>query len=72
MFAPLWAVAQGPQRDRVTLRSERSGGRTVIAGEIVDYTGEHLLLRTRAGMAPRSYPADQVVSVETSQTAQHI
>jgi tetratricopeptide (TPR) repeat protein len=58
-------------RDRIVLKRGRSSGRTTIAGEIVDFTGEEIRIRSPAGDVVRAYPAAEVVSVETVQSALH-
>ncbi|HUG89234.1 MAG TPA: hypothetical protein VML55_00265, partial [Planctomycetaceae bacterium] len=66
------AAAQQPVRDRVTLQLEGASSRTIIACTVLDYTGEEITIRTRPNQAARTYPASQVVEVQTPQTEPHM
>ena len=45
--------------------------RTKISGQIVDYTGKELVLRTDTG-APRRFPSEQVADIETAWSAEQL
>ena len=63
------AVASG--QDRVVLLLKGGKSRIAVTGIITDYTGTQITIRPRAGMAPKTYPASQVLEVQTSQSESH-
>lgn len=56
-----------PAQDVVRIRGN-NGERAILTGDIVDYTGDGLLLRPRAG-PERTIPVEQVLAVETKRQA---
>jgi tetratricopeptide (TPR) repeat protein len=64
--------AQQAARDKVTLQLEGASSRTIITCTVLDYTGESITIRTRSNLPARSYPAAQVVEVQTAQTEPHM
>jgi len=64
------AVAQSRTGDRVVL-SRPGGGRVAVRGRILDYTGQTLTIERTVGRGRSTYPAEQVVEVQTPQTASH-
>ena len=69
--APARAQHADPQ-DRVVLRFEDSGSQIALTCTVVEYTGREITLRPGPTMPERTYPASQVVSVETPQTRGHV
>ena len=65
-------VAQDPSPDQVTLQLPGRSSRVTIRCEVLDYTGEKIVVATQAGVPRKSYPADQVVEVRTPQTPEHV
>lgn len=57
----------------VVLLTGRDGGasRVRVTGTVVDYTGEQLTIKLASG-AERTYPGEQVVSIETERSADHV
>jgi signal peptidase II len=53
------------------LRLEATGARASVSGNIIDYTGEMITIRTKADGPVRVYPAAQVVEVRTAQMEAH-
>ncbi len=74
IYATLAAVfllsAMTHAQDTVTIASGGAGGYTKFTGRIVDYTGRQLLLEL-AGRGQRSFPAGQVLHVETPYGPKH-
>ncbi len=68
---PNSSAAQQLVRDRVLIQRKGSSSRIGIRGRIIDYTGKKLTLETLAGK-DQEIPADEIISVETSQTEPHI
>lgn len=64
-----WALPAGAE-DAVYLMSEAGSGQYRVMGEIVDYIGEAIHIRSSEGVQ-RSYPAERVVRIETTWTAEH-
>lgn len=71
LLIPASAPAQLVLSDKVTLKTG-SGGSTVVRCEVVDYTGEGIQIRSNSGMLAKTYPAEDVISVETPQTQGHV
>jgi tetratricopeptide (TPR) repeat protein len=72
LVAPsLEARAQSGVRDRVVLRLEGASAPAVVSGTVVDYDRDAISIRVRPTQAPRSYPASQVIEVQTPQTEPH-
>jgi tetratricopeptide (TPR) repeat protein len=72
VMSPLRHASAQPQgADRVTLRSS-TGGKVVVRGTIVRYTGRILELKLVSGDESKLYPVDQVIEVRTPQTAPHV
>lgn len=70
LFSPsAWAQ---PVRDKVTLLKEEDGSRTRVVCDVVDHTGEFIRYRLREDGPVTIKPSSQVVSIETSQTPNHI
>ncbi len=66
-LAPLAAHAE----DVVVLRVGGSSGKTVLRGDVIDYTGRKLTIRLKPNAPPKSYPVGEVVEVRMAQTATH-
>jgi len=65
-------TAAAAAEDTVYISSTSSSrGSTRLSGQIVDYTGRQLVLQTAGGQA-RSYPAENVVKVETPYTREQV
>jgi tetratricopeptide (TPR) repeat protein len=64
------AHAQQQGADKVTFRSE-TGGRVVVRGTILEYTGRTLKLKPISGAEAKQYPVDQVIEVRTPQSESH-
>jgi tetratricopeptide (TPR) repeat protein len=72
VLAPFGAVGGAAwAQDRVVLKRGRSSGRMTVSGEVIDFTGEEIRIRSSAGDAVRTYPAAEVVAVETAQSESH-
>jgi hypothetical protein len=56
--------------DVVTLKPQAGEAPTRVRGEVVDYTGERLLLKTATGRE-QSIPGERVERIETSTSAEH-
>lgn len=50
---------------------ENSRARTRLTGEVLDYTGQTLLLRLPGG-TQRAFPAERIFQIETQRTAEHL
>jgi tetratricopeptide (TPR) repeat protein len=61
-----------PPRDKVTLLKEEDGSRTRVVCDVVDHTGEYIRYRIREEGPITIKPSSQVISIETSQTPNHI
>jgi hypothetical protein len=72
VWNPNSSVAQQPGRDRVQIQRKGTSSRIGLRGRIIDYTGKKLTLITLAGRDVQEFPADEVISVKTSQTEPHI
>ena len=58
--------------DRVVLQpGGRFSSRITVKGRIEDYTGDHLRIQLKTGGAAKSYPAEQVIEVDTPQSPSH-
>lgn len=55
----------GRAEDRVTIQRSGSSGTMTVTGEIEDYTAQRLTIRLQEGTARRSFPAAEVVGIET-------
>ncbi len=58
-------------KDRVVVQPPDKASPLVIAGDIVDYTAATISLHVNDKLPVRTFPADQVVSVEAVQTDAH-
>ncbi|MGH7200829.1 MAG: hypothetical protein ACREJB_09510, partial [Planctomycetaceae bacterium] len=58
--------------DRITLQPAGGTGRIALGGEIIDYTGRTITLRSSSDGEVHAFPAAEVVNVETPQTQHHI
>jgi tetratricopeptide (TPR) repeat protein len=56
--------------DVVRMRGEQDRGEQVLTGRVVEYTGRELRLES-PGQAPRSYPGDRVIEIQTEWVAAH-
>lgn len=59
-------------QDRVTLQPSNSPGRITVTGIISEYTGLRISVRATPQAPLKHYPAEQVVGIETEQTAPHV
>lgn len=57
--------------DEVTLKTAPGNGRLTVPGEIVDYTGKQLTLRTGKSRKETTYQATDVIDVRTTQLPDH-
>ena len=67
----VWFAAPLMAEDAVVLRSESGAGEFRVPGEIIDYTGRAIRIRSDQGLE-RSYAADRVVRIETEWTLEHV
>ncbi len=65
------AWGQSP-RDKVTLLKEDDGSQTRVVCDVLDHTGEFIRYRIREDGPITVKPSSQVISIETSQTPNHI
>ena len=72
VWNPNSSATQQQGRDRVLIQRKGASSRIRISGRILDYTGKKLTLITLAGKDVQEFPANEVISVETSQTEPHI
>jgi tetratricopeptide (TPR) repeat protein len=70
-FAPPAASADDPLHDRVAIRVKGRRTPLTLFCTVVDYNGSTITLRNAAGTI-RSYPAADVLDVQTPQTRPHI
>ena len=66
----LWlgAIASAASaQDKVILQRSTISGRIAISGHVEDYTGIEVLVRTETDEPPRSYPAAEVIEIQTTQ-----
>lgn len=63
-------VARGTA-DEVILRGSTSASRITLTGEVLDYTGKRLTLRTAPTKPEQSYSAADVIAVKTSYNEAH-
>ena len=66
-----FAASAAQAEDNVTLRGGSTAARMTISGVVEDYTGVEVTIRTEPGEPPRSFPAKDVVEIQTSQTEAH-
>jgi tetratricopeptide (TPR) repeat protein len=59
-------------RDKVTLLKEEDGSRTRVMCTVLDHTGEYIRYQIREDGPTTTRPSSEVISIETSQTPQHI
>lgn len=64
------ASASVSAQDRVIIQ-QAGGSRFPMSGIVDDYTGRELTLLVRSGEAPRKYPRQDVIEVQTAYTAHH-
>jgi tetratricopeptide (TPR) repeat protein len=57
--------------DKVVLQRPNLASRMTISGLVVDYTGIEVSIRTDAGEPVRTFPAAEVVEIQTAQVAAH-
>jgi hypothetical protein len=57
--------------DRVTIQQRGQSGRTVVSGQIRDYTGRELTLLTTAGTGVQKFRAEEVVEISTTYLSSH-
>lgn len=57
-------------QDKVIVQ-QAGGSRFPMSGVVVDYTGREVTLQVRDGEAPRRYPRQDVVEVQTAYTTHH-
>ena len=70
---PVLALLVGNARgeDRVTIQRRGSTGTMTISGEIEEVTARRLTLLIQDGKVRRSFPTDDVVSIETTRSESH-
>jgi len=65
-------VANGSAaQDKVVLQRPNLTSRLTISGLVIDYTGTEVSIRTDSGEPARTYPAAEVVEIQTAQVAAH-
>ena len=67
----LLCPTQAWSQDRVVLQAPSGSGAMTISCDIVEFTGQEITIRPRAGSGLKRYPADRVLSVETTKTTAH-
>ncbi len=65
------APARLSAKDRLVLQPRDKASPLVLACDIVDYTAEMVSVHIHAQTAVRTFPADEIISVETVQTKSH-
>ncbi len=73
VFAQIDSTARAAEDfpDEVTVKTSPGNGRLAVTGEIVDYTGKQLILRTGKSRKEVTYAAADVVDVRAAQLAEH-
>jgi len=70
-FCLLAAAAAAVADDKVVLQRPNLTSRLTLSGLVVDYTGIEVSIRTDAGEPARTYPAAEVVEIQTAHVAAH-
>ncbi len=70
-FCLLTLAAPAVGQDKVVLQRPNLASRLTISGLVVDYTGAEISIRTDANEPARTYPAAEVVEIQTNQVAAH-
>lgn len=71
LIAGLAARASASGEDRIILQPKEGTSRIALSCTIADYTGREITVIPYPGAAPKSYPAAEVVEVQTAYTASH-
>jgi signal peptidase II len=69
--ACIFAISVARAEDKVVIRGGNSAARMTITGFVEDYTGVEVSIRTEPGEPPRTFPAKDVIEIQTSQTEAH-
>ena len=67
----LFAASAAGAQDKVVLQRSTLSTRITISGLVEDYTGVEVSIRTEPGEAPKTYPAAEVIEIQTPQTDSH-
>src|SRR5262249_36023968 len=67
----LMPAALARAEDKVVLQRNNSTARLTISGTIEDYTGTELTIRVEADEVPKTFPASDVVEIQTAQLESH-
>lgn len=70
-FVFLFLASPLAAQDQVVLQTEGTSSRLTMPCQIVDYTGERIIVQFKTGAAQKSYPAEQVIEVRTAWLESH-
>jgi tetratricopeptide (TPR) repeat protein len=65
------AISVARAEDKLVVRGTNTAARMTITGTVEDYTGVEVSIRTEPGEPPRTFPAKDVIEIQTSQSEAH-